>query len=68
MRTSLRRLEATYRSSPREILKKKNVKAFVHRGKKLFRINGDKDINEIYEEIQTKISDFLNCAKNIGTN
>ena len=34
----------------------------------LIDINGDKDINEIYEEIQTKISDFLNCAKNIGTN
>lgn len=34
----------------------------------LIDINGDKDINEIYEEIQTKISDFLNRTKNIGTN
>ena len=52
MRTSLRRLEATYRSSPREILKKKNVKAFVHRGKKLFRINSRiRDIDIILEKL-----------------
>ena len=34
----------------------------------LIDVNGDKDINDIYEEIQTKISDFLNRTKNIGTN
>ncbi|HKR73311.1 MAG TPA: dTMP kinase, partial [Candidatus Nitrosocosmicus sp.] len=31
----------------------------------LIDINGDKDINDIYEEIQTKISDFLSRTKNI---
>ena len=52
MRTSLRRLEATYRSSSRGILKKKNVKAFVHRGKKLFRINSRiRDIDIILEKL-----------------
>ena len=52
MRTSLRRLEATYRSSSRGILKKKNVKAFVHRGKKLFKINSRiRDIDVILEKL-----------------
>jgi len=52
MRTSLRRLEATYRSSPKGILKKKNVKAFAQGGKKLFRINSRiRDIDIIVEKL-----------------
>ena len=51
MRTSLRRLEATYQSSPRGFVKK-NVKAFAHRGKKLFRINSRiRDIDIILEKL-----------------
>jgi dTMP kinase len=34
----------------------------------LIDVNGDKDINDIYEEIQTKISDFLSRTKNFRTN
>lgn len=34
----------------------------------LIDVNGDKDIGDIYEEIQTKISDFLNRTKNNVTN
>ena len=34
----------------------------------LIDVNGDKDINDIYEEIQTKISDFLSRTKNIRIN
>jgi len=52
MRTSLRRLEATYQSSLKEILKKKNVKAFAKGGKKLFRINSRvRDIDIILEKL-----------------
>ena len=52
MRTSLRRLEATYQSSPKGILKKKNVKAFAQGGKKLFRINSRiRDIDIILEKL-----------------
>lgn len=34
----------------------------------LININGDKDISDIYEEIQTKITNFLNQPKDNVTN
>ena len=39
MRTSLRRLEAAYQSSPKQIRSKKKIKKFASSAKKLFRIN-----------------------------
>lgn len=55
MRTSLRRLEATYRSSPRQFIKRNNVKVFAKRGKKLFRINSRiRDIDIILEKLNTE--------------
>ena len=52
MRTPLRRPEATYRSSPKRIQKKKSIKTFVQRGKKLFRINSRiRDIDIIIEKL-----------------
>lgn len=39
MRTSLRRLEAAYQSSPKQIRNKKKIRKFASSGKKLFRIN-----------------------------
>lgn len=39
MRTSLRRLEAAYQSSPKQIRNKKKIRKFARSGKKLFRIN-----------------------------
>jgi CHAD domain-containing protein len=39
MRTSLRRLEAAYQSSPKQIRNKKKIKTFASSAKKLFSIN-----------------------------
>ncbi len=52
MRTSLRRLEATYQSSPKQIRKKKKIKEFAKTGKKLFKINSNiRDIDIILEKL-----------------
>ena len=52
MRTSLRRLEATYQSSPKQIRKKKIFKEFASVGKRLFRINSNiRDIDIILEKL-----------------
>lgn len=52
MRTSLRRLQATYQSSPREIRSKKMIKSFSKTGKNLFKINGEiRDIDIILEKL-----------------
>ena len=52
MRTSLRRLEATYQSSPKQIRKKKKIKEFVSIGKRLFKINSNiRDIDIILEKL-----------------
>ena len=52
MRTSLRRLEATYQSSPKQIRKKKKFKEFASVGKRLFRINSNiRDIDIILEKL-----------------
>ena len=52
MRTSLRRLEATYQSSHKQIRKKKKFKEFASVGKRLFRINSNiRDIDIILEKL-----------------
>ena len=52
MRTSLRRLEATYKSIPKQIQEKKKVKSFAETGKKLFKINSKiRDTDIIIEEL-----------------
>jgi len=52
MRTSLRRLEATYQSSPKQIRKKKKVKEFARVGKRLFKTNSKiRDIDIILEKL-----------------
>lgn len=52
MRTSLRRLEATYQSSPKQIRKKKKIKEFANTGKRLFKINSNiRDIDIILEKL-----------------
>ena len=52
MRTSLRRLQATYQSSSKQIRKKKKIKEFVRIGKKLFKINSNiRDIDIILEKL-----------------
>ena len=52
MRTSLRRLQATYQSSPKQIRKKKKIKEFASVGKRLFRINSNiRDIDIIIEKL-----------------
>ncbi|WP_458720135.1 hypothetical protein [Candidatus Nitrosocosmicus sp. R] len=52
MRTSLRRLEATYQSSPKQIRKKKKIKEFASVGKRLFKINSNiRDIDIILEKL-----------------
>lgn len=52
MRTSLRRLEATYQSSPKQIRKKKKIKEFAKTGKRLFKINSNiRDIDIILEKL-----------------
>ena len=52
MRTSLRRLQATYQSSPKQIRKKKKIKEFANVGKRLFRINSKiRDIDIIIEKL-----------------
>lgn len=47
MRTSLRRLEAAYKSNPKQLREKKKFKSFAEKGRKLFKINSkirDSDI------------------------
>ena len=52
MRTSLRRLEATYQSNPKPLRRKKKVKSFAETGKKLFRINSKiRDADIIIEKL-----------------
>jgi len=52
MRTSLRRLEATYQSSPKQIRNKKKIKKFASVGKRLFKINSNiRDIDIILEKL-----------------
>ncbi len=52
MRTSLRRLQATYQSSPKQIRKKKKSKEFASIGKRLFKINSNiRDIDIILEKL-----------------
>lgn len=52
MRTSLRRLQATYQSSSKQVRKKKKIKEFVSLGKKLFKINSNiRDIDIILEKL-----------------
>lgn len=52
MRTSLRRLEATYQSNPKQLRRKKKVKSFAETGKKLFRINSKiRDADIIIEKL-----------------
>ena len=52
MRTSLRRLQATYQSSPKQIRKKKKIKEFASVGKRLFKINSNiRDIDIILEKL-----------------
>lgn len=52
MRTSLRRLEATYQSSPNEIRSRKRIKSFSKTGKNLFKINSEiRDIDIILEKL-----------------
>lgn len=52
MRTSLRRLEATYQSSPKQIRKKQKIKEFASVGKRLFKINSNiRDIDIILEKL-----------------
>lgn len=54
MRTSLRRLEATYKSSPKKIRNKRKLKAFSKKGKQLFKINSDiRDIDIILQKLAT---------------
>ncbi len=52
IRTSLRRLEAAYISSPKQMRKKKNLKDFADVGKQLFKINSKiRDIDIILEKL-----------------
>jgi CHAD domain-containing protein len=52
MRTSLRRLQAAYQSSPKQIRKKKKIKEFASVGKRLFKINSNiRDIDIILEKL-----------------
>ena len=52
MRTSLRRLQATYQSSPKQIRKKKKIKEFASVGKRLFKINSNiRDIDIILKKL-----------------
>jgi CHAD domain-containing protein len=52
MRTSLRRLQATYQSSPRQIRNKKKIKEFASVGKRLFKLNSSiRDIDIILEKL-----------------
>ncbi len=52
IRTSLRRFEAAYQSSPKQLRRKKNVKTFAKTGKKLFKINSNiRDIDIIIEKL-----------------
>lgn len=68
MRTSLRRLEAAYQSSPKQIRTKKKIKKFASSAKKLFRINSKiRDIDIILKMLankgkmpQDKIEEFKN--------
>jgi|SRR5690349_24832129 CHAD domain-containing protein len=54
MRTSLRRLEATYQSSPKKIRNKKKMKAFSDTGKQLFKINSEiRDVDIILQILAT---------------
>jgi CHAD domain-containing protein len=55
MRTSLRRLQATYQSSSKKIRKKKKIKEFVSIGKRLFKINSNiRDIDIILEKLASE--------------
>lgn len=68
MRTSLRRLEAAYQSSPKQIRNKKKIKKFASSAKKLFRINSKiRDVDIILKMLanegkmpQDKIEEFKN--------
>jgi CHAD domain-containing protein len=68
MRTSLRRLEAAYQSSPKQIRNKKKIKKFVSSAKKLFRINSKiRDVDIILKMLanegkmpQDKLEEFKN--------
>ncbi len=68
MRTSLRRLEAAYQSSPKQIRNKKKIKKFASSAKKLFRINSKiRDVDIILKMLanegkmpEDKIEDFKN--------
>lgn len=52
MRTSLRRLEATYQSSPKQIRKEKKIEEFARVGKRLFKTNSKiRDIDIILEKL-----------------
>lgn len=52
MRTSLRRLEATYQSNPKQLRRKRKVKSFAETGKKLFKINSKiRDADIIIEKL-----------------
>jgi len=52
MRTSLRRLQATYQSSPKQIRKKKKITEFASTGKRLFKINSNiRDSDIILEKL-----------------
>ena len=52
MRTSLRRLQAAYQSSPKQIRKKKKINEFASVGKRLFKINSNiRDIDIILEKL-----------------
>jgi len=54
MRTSLRRLEATYQSSPKKIRNKKKMKALSDTGKRLFKINSKiRDVDIILQKLAT---------------
>ena len=52
MRTSLRRLEATYKSNPKQIREKKKFKSFAETGRVLFKINSKiRDTDVIIEKL-----------------
>ena len=52
MRTSLRRLEAIYKSNPKQIREKKKFKPFAQTGKDLFKINSKiRDTDIIIEKL-----------------
>lgn len=54
MRTSLRRLESTYQSSPKKIRNNKKMRAFSDTGKHLFKINSKiRDIDIILQKLTT---------------